>query len=278
MGSCFSVTNSETYIFKLLNAKCFLNFNRLDLEQMMVNHLKGEPDYVNKSNLELTKDIYHDKIAKDIYNIRYNDYRKESVSLKGEEFDHKAVEGFVFGLWGFIDINNTVNSLIFKLIMLPIILKKNDNFNDNVDVFYDYLKRVNFSSKNMPLIKEDMTYGQFSDTFSLYLAIVLSGWTKLIMDNLKNSENSDEMLMNDFQESLNVYFIPENINRYYSYLTCNMVKDLESRPGYSGLSNSKITRDDFKDLCEEFPCIVNYFELRENFREFVDKYNSNNIK
>lgn len=284
MGYCFSTQDSEVYIYDLLSSPAFYNLEKDDIDRILVTQLKGEPDYNNRANLKIKQDDFNN-IANDIIETKYQQYRKVSVELKGKEFkDKDAVQEFTKGLYKFIDINNNVNSLIFKLIMIPFILRekgkvsdkiREEHFYKNVDTFYEYIEKVSFSDKNMSLIKHEMNYEQFSETFLLYLAIVLSGWTKLIMESSTIDKESD--LYKDFEESLNFYFTPENIKKYYSNLTKDLIRDLQSKPEYVELNSSIVEKEDFKIFCEDNEFILDYFELRKNFREFIEKENTSKI-
>lgn len=270
--TCAGNVDSEDLVYKVLNEPCFSNLTREDLENLLFIRLKGEPDYVNRTNLKITKEVFNE-IAKDIYNMQYTSRRKkEDRSKVTSRFsDKKLAENFTKDLYNFLEINNSMNSLIFKLIMIPFILKEKDHFEDKVNTFYDYLSRANFSYKQQySLTKPDMKYPQFAENFFIYLSIVLSGFTKLIMEKI-NLSQYNELLLNDFQENINNYFKPENMREYYSHLIKEWVKDLEEKENFTDLNSTSITKEDFYEFCENNKFIVDYFALRKNFRQFVDK-------
>ena len=268
LACCTGINDPETYLKEVFTTSCLLNLKQIDIDNLLFEHIHGENDIINKTNLEINSLVYSE-IVKDILDCKYLKNSNDREKLGNDFRDQDIVRKFLLNLFPLFNYNPTTNCLIFKLIMCPFIL--NDDLISNekkCEILYEKIKLINYSDKDENLLEPDMSYNRFCEAFSVYLAIVLSGFTKVLSDVLNEKNNKDEELLREgFIENLNTIFNPDNIRDYYKIIINDLIIRLEHSKDFINLDQAKVNYQDFKFLCEKKP-IVDYFKLRENFINF----------
>jgi hypothetical protein len=145
-------------------------------------------------------------------------------------------------------------------------------FDEKCKILFECIKNSSCFENNL---NNDLTYKIFYETFSVYLIIILSGFTKILNECL-NENNSDEILRESFIYNLKNLFNPKFIKEYYekliNYIT-NRIKKKENED----FDNEIVNYEDFKFLCEKNPQIIDYFILRSDFIRFAENKIKQNI-
>ena len=262
---CNNVKDSEDLITEILSDSCLINLTKNDINYLLYEHIHGGNDLVNLMNLEISEEVYQN-IADDIFNMRYINYRRKKIKVYKKESLHKnIVEKFIHGLFPYFNVNNSTNCLIFKLIMTPFIFNEKTSNENKIDLFYENLKNVSFSKKLTNF--NTFNYERFCETFNVFLAIILSGFTKIIYENFNNEK--EEFIKNDMNTNLTYLFTDENIRIFYKKLTKDLIKDLENSVDFDKIENSIVTKEVFSKFCKKKIFLLNYFELRKKFINFI---------
>jgi hypothetical protein len=263
---CNNMNDSEEFIKDILSDSCLLNLTKTDINHLLYEHIHGGNDLVSVVNLEISEEVYNN-IVEDIFKMYYLYYRRKKTKTYKKESSHKdIVKKFLEGLYTYLNVNNSTNCLIFKLIMTPFILNEKIDNEHKIDIFYENLKNVCFSKK-ITNYSAPFKYERFCETFNVYLAIILSGFTKIIYENITNEK--DEFIKNDMNINLTYLFTGENIRIFYKKLAKELIKDLENSSGIEKIENCVVTRENFQRFCKKKIFLLNYFELRKRFITFI---------
>ena len=257
-----SINVSESYLRKVFSTSCLLILTNEDIDNLLFKYIKEK----NKKNVKLENDVYiniiNDIISKEYLKLSKNNNRR----IINEEFqDQNIIKNFLENLFPLFNYSNYNNGLFFKLIMSPFILKPTMIFDEKCKLLFEFIKdsnNFNNSSNN------DLTYKIFYETFSVYLIIILSGFTKILNECL-NKNNSDEILRDSFIYSLKNLFNPKNIKEYYEKLINDLTNRIKKNEN-EDFVNENVNYEDFKFLCEKNPQIIDYFNLRNDFVRFVE--------
>ena len=266
--------SGEDFIKDILTTSCLLNLNYKDLDRI----IKKNTDIIylkkyNKNNVMSDDSFY--TICKNIFGKLYfknKDNQKNIIDI--DFYDQDLVKKFLYGLYNLIKINNKLDLSIFCLIMLPFNFNEKDlPDNKKYQIFFNALKIINFSidEQQNSINNESITYSMFLENFNLYLALTLSGFTKIIYENL-HENNSEEIIRKEILYNLQNYFIPDNINNFYMKISQNLRNKVEMKKNEEKLSTInevEITFAMFNVFCNENKFIINYFELRKEFISFA---------
>lgn len=270
--NCSHYIDSETFIKEMFSTTFLINITASDIDNILFNRIKGGNDFVGKTNLEITEEAYT-QIASDIYESRYLQAKRGNETIKGNDTYKEFTKNFFRSFFPFINMNNNVNCLIFRLLMCPFIIKKEAPFEQNALYLFNAIRCVSFTGKDWDFTEKSMKYVDFCDTFATYLAMILSGYSKLI-SSLLNENNCDELMMNELNVNLTKYFDPDILKEYYTVITKKLRKKIEDANN-NNIENYSVNGDDFLYFCKEEPYVLNYFELRANFIKFAkDKVNN----
>jgi hypothetical protein len=214
-------------------------------------------------------------ICKNIFGKLYfknKDNQKNIIDI--DFYDQDLVKKFLYGLYNLMKINNKLDLSIFCLIMLPFNFNEKElPDNKKYQIFFNALKNINFSidENQNSSNNESITYSMFLENFNLYLALTLSGFTKIIYENL-HENNSEEIIRKEILYNLQNYFIPDNINNFYMKISQNLRNKVEIKKNEEKLSTInevEITFAMFNVFCKENKFIIDYFELRKEFISFA---------
>lgn len=267
MGACcIRSIDSETFIKEMLSSFCLQKLTIADINSILFSRIRGGNDIIGRTNLEITEESYSD-IVNDITDRKYLK-NKKNVS-KGPDHHFEILKEFLKNLFVLFNINNSVNCLIYKLIMCPILLKPEDEFEGKAKFLYNSIKYVDFSNKDHDCTISEIPYPQFCNTFSTYLAMILSGFTKILLECL-DENNSDEIMRDEIKQNLKTLFDAETVKDYYSFLTVSLIKQIVNVEN-SSLENCTVNEASFISLCKEHPEILNYIALREEYIKFAKK-------
>lgn len=266
---CSRYLDPETFIKEVLSSTCLINLTTADLNQILLLRIGSIND--SEKNRTISKETYTE-IAQDIYDKKYFKNKKDFSPIKGNDMFIDITNQFILKLYPLFDINNSNNCSLFKLLMCPFVLKVSDAFDKKTTHLYKCLKYVNFrgSDKDKISIDDYIEYSIFCENFLTYLAMILSGFTKIIRETL-HENNSDELMRNEMDDNLNRIFQADIIKEYYSYLTKELIGRIVSDDKNSNIESYKVTVDDFRFLCKEHEQVVNYFQLREDYIKFAKK-------
>ena len=272
---CGGSLTPEEYLREVFSTKCLITLTKQDIDNLLFKHIHGGNDLKNKSNLKIDNETYLE-IVDDIIHLKYLKSQKDKYrEALGKDFkDQNVVKNFLEGIFPLFNFNETTNCLIFKLLMCPFTLKDTMLVEEREKILFECIKCVNYSNKEVNLLEKDMTYNRFCETFSVYLAIILSGFTKVLKESLNEKDTEQNFLKDGFVENLKNWFNPENIKNYYMKIINDLVKQIENSKDFNSLDNSMVTFELFKDLCEKNPQIIDYFKLRDDFIQFsINKRN-----
>lgn len=266
--------SGEDFIKDILTTSCLLNLNYKDLDRIIKKNTNII--YLKKynKNYVMSDDSFY-TICKNIFGKLYfknKDNKKNIIDI--DFYDQDLVKKFLYGLYNLIKINNKLDQSIFCLIMLPFNFNEKDlPDNKKYQIFFNALKNINFSidEQQNSINNESITYSMFLENFNLYLALTLSGFTKIIYENL-HENNSEEIIRKEILYNLQNYFIPDNINNFYMKISQNLRNKVETKKNEEKLSTInevEITFAMFNVFCNENKFIINYFELRKEFISFA---------
>ena len=265
--------SGEEFIKEILTTSCLFNLNYKDFNRIINKNTDVLFRKTNK-NYNIPDDTFY-KICKQIFDKIYFKNKDNKKDIKDYDFyDQDLVKKFLYGLYNLIKVNDKLDLSILRLIMLPF------NFNEKelsdsqkYQIFFNVLKDINFSidDKQNESNNESIIYSDFLENLNLYLALTLSGFTKIIYENL-HENNSEEIIRKEILYSLQNYFIPDNINKFYMKISQNFRIKVESKKNIHKLftiNKVEITIKMFNEFCEENKFIIDYFELRKEFISFV---------
>ncbi len=266
--------SGEDFIKDILTTSCLLNLNYKDLDRIIKKNTNIIYLKKNNKNYVMSDDSFY-TICKNIFGKLYfknKDNQKNIIDI--DFYDQDLVKKFLYGLYNLIKINNKLDQSIFCLIMLPFNFNEKDlPDNKKYQIFFNALKNINFSidEQQNSINNESITYSMFLENFNLYLALTLSGFTKIIYENL-HENNSEEIIRKEILYNLQNYFIPDNINNFYMKISQNLRNKVEMKKNEEKLSTInevEITFAMFNVFCNENKFIINYFELRKEFISFA---------
>lgn len=265
--------SGEEFIKEILTTSCLFNLNYKDFNRIINKNTDVLFRKTNK-NYNIPDDTFYN-ICKQIFDKIYFKNKDNKKDIKDYDFyDQDLVKKFLYGLYNLIKVNDKLDLSILRLIMLPF------NFNEKelsdsqkYQIFFNVLKDINFSidDKQNESNNESIIYSNFLENFNLYLALTLSGFTKIIYENL-HENNSEELIRKEILYSLQNYFIPDNINNFYMKISQNFRIKVEAKKNIHKLftiNKVEITFKMFNEFCEENKFIIDYFELRKEFISFV---------
>ena len=265
--------SSEEFIREILTTSCLFNLNYNDVDRIISKNTDFLQIKTNK-NYVIPDDSFYN-ICKQIFNKLYFKNKDKPKEIKDYDFyDQDLIKKFLYGLYNLIKVNNKLDFSIFKLIMLPFNFNEKELSNSQkYQIFFNVLKNINFSIDDTQNYSnsESIIYANFLENFNLYLALILSGFTKIIYENL-HENNSEEIIRKEILYSLQNYFIPDNINKFYMKISQNFRIKVESKKNIHKLftiNKVEITIKMFNEFCEENKFIIDYFELRKEFISFV---------
>ena len=265
--------NSEEFIREILTTSCLFNLNYNDVDRIIRKNTDFLQSKTNK-NYVIPDDSFYN-ICKQIFNKLYFKNKDKPKEIKDYDFyDQDLIKKFLYGLYNLIKVNNKLDQSIFCLIMLPFNFNEKDlPDNKKYQIFFNALKNINFSidENQNSSNNESITYSMFLENFNLYLALTLSGFTKIIYENL-HENNSEEIIRKEILYNLQNYFIPDNINNFYMKISQNLRNKVEMKKNEEKLSTInevEITFAMFNVFCNENKFIINYFELRKEFISFA---------
>jgi hypothetical protein len=266
--------SGEDFIKDILTTSCLLNLNYKDLDRILKKNTDIIYSKKQNKNYVMSDDSFY-TICKNIFGKLYfknKDNQKNIIDI--DFYDQDLVKKFLYGLYNLIKVNDKLDLSILRLIMLPF------NFNEKelsdsqkYQIFFNVLKDINFSidDKQNESNNESIIYSDFLENFNLYLALTLSGFTKIIYENL-HENNSEELIRKEILYNLQNYFIPDNINNFYMKISQNFRIKVEAKKNIHKLftiNKVEITIKMFNEFCEENKFIIDYFELRKEFISFV---------
>ena len=254
---------SENYLRKVFSTSCLITLTNEDIDNLLFKYFKEE----NQKNIKFENDIYV-KIINDITSKEYLKLSKDNNRrIIGEKFqEENIVKNFLENLFPLFNYINNNNGIFFKLLMCPFILKSTMIFEEKCKILFECIKYTNYFDNDSNNV---LTYKIFYETFSLYLIIILSGYTKILYEALDKNNNNDQKLRESFIYNLKNLFNPKNIKEYYEKLINDLInrnKNIENKD----FDNENVNYEDFKVLCEKYPQIIDYFNLRNNFIEFAE--------
>ena len=265
--------SGEEFIKEILTTSCLFNLNYKDFNRIINKNTDVLFRKTNK-NYNIPDDTFY-KICKQIFDKIYFKNKDNKKDIKDYDFyDQDLVKKFLYGLYNLIKVNDKLDLSILRLIMLPF------NFNEKelsdsqkYQIFFNVLKDINFSidDKQNESNNESIIYSDFLENLNLYLALTLSGFTKIIYENL-HENNSEELIRKEILYSLQNYFIPDNINNFYMKISQNFRIKVEAKKNIHKLftiNKVEINIKMFNEFCEENKFIIDYFELRKEFISFV---------
>ena len=265
--------SGEEFIKEILTTSCLFNLNYKDFNGIISKNTDVLLRKTNK-NYNIPDETFYN-ICKQIFDKIYFKNKDNKKDIKDYDFyDQDLVKKFLYGLYNLIKVNDKLDLSILRLIMLPF------NFNEKelsdsqkYQIFFNVLKDINFSidEKQNESNNESIIYSNFLENFNLYLALTLSGFTKIIYENL-HENNSEELIRKEILYSLQNYFIPDNINNFYMKISQNFRIKVEAKKNIHKLftiNKVEITFKMFNEFCEENKFIIDYFELRKEFISFV---------
>ena len=265
--------SSEEFIREILTTSCLFNLNYNDVDRIIRKNTDFLQSKTNK-NYVIPDDSFYN-ICKQIFNKLYFKNKDKPKEIKDYDFyDQDLIKKFLYGLYNLIKVNNKLDFSIFKLIMLPFNFNEKELSNSQkYQIFFNVLKNINFSIDDTQNYSnsESIIYANFLENFNLYLALILSGFTKIIYENL-HENNSEEIIRKEILYSLQNYFIPDNINKFYMKISQNFRIKVEAKKNLHKLftiNKVEITIKMFNEFCEENKFIIDYFELRKEFISFV---------
>ena len=265
--------SSEEFIREILTTSCLFNLNYNDVDRIIRKNTDFLQSKTNK-NYVIPDDSFYN-ICKQIFNKLYFKNKDKPKEIKNYDFyDQDLIKKFLYGLYNLIKVNNKLDFSIFKLIMLPFNFNEKELSNSQkYQIFFNVLKNINFSIDDTQNYSnsESIIYANFLENFNLYLALILSGFTKIIYENL-HENNSEEIIRKEILYSLQNYFIPDNINKFYMKISQNFRIKVEAKKNLHKLftiNKVEITIKMFNEFCEENKFIIDYFELRKEFISFV---------
>lgn len=273
--ACSRYLDPESFIKEIFSTSCLINLTSQDIDNILFIRIKGGNDLIGRTNLEITEEMYAE-IAQDIYDKRYYKSKKDKQIEKGNDMFHDICMGFIKNFYPLININNSINCLIFKLLMNPFVLKEKTAFDVKVKHFYNTIKCVNFIDSESDLTQKEIKYKDFCNTFATYLAIILSGYTKLIF-SLLDENNCDELTKREFKVNMEKYFHSDTIKEYYSHITKKLRDKIEKSKTSTNIDEDTVSLDDFIYFCQQESFVLNYFKLRENYLQFAEKKDNSNI-
>ena len=265
--------SGEEFIKEILTTSCLFNLNYKDFNRIINKNTDVLFRKTNK-NYNIPDDTFYN-ICKQIFDKIYFKNKDNKKDIKDYDFyDQDLVKKFLYGLYNLIKVNDKLDLSILRLIMLPF------NFNEKelsdsqkYQIFFNVLKDINFSidDKQNESNNESIIYSDFLENLNLYLALTLSGFTKIIYENL-HENNSEELIRKEILYNLQNYFIPDNINNFYMKISQNLrnkVKNKKNEEKLSTINEVEITFAMFNVFCKENKFIIDYFELRKEFISFV---------
>ena len=265
--------SGEEFIKEILTTSCLFNLNYKDFNRIINKNTDVLFRKTNK-NYNIPDNTFYN-ICKQIFDKIYFKNKDNKKDIKDYDFyDQDLVKKFLYGLYNLIKVNDKLDLSILRLIMLPF------NFNEKelsdsqkYQIFFNVLKDINFSidDKQNESNNESIIYSDFLENFNLYLALTLSGFTKIIYENL-HENNSEEIIRKEILYNLQNYFIPDNINNFYMKISQNLRNKVEKKKNEEKLSTInevEITFAMFNVFCNENKFIINYFELRKEFISFA---------
>ena len=264
--------NSEDFIRAILTTSCLLNLNYNDFDKIVIKNSDSVNMKLYKHNYEISYNSFN-IICKQIYNKLYFRNKEKQDDIKGDDFyDQDLVKKFLYGLYDLINFNNKCNSSILRLIMLPFnFYDKKLSEDQKYKILFNTLKIINFSENNRNYNNENVLYSIFLENFNVYLALILSGFTKIIYDNL-HENNSEELIRKEILYNLENYFTQDNINNFYIKISKEFRKKIEMKKNLKKLSTLDEVEIDFEmfnEFCSENNFIIEYFELRKEFILFA---------
>ena len=265
---CSRYLDPETFIKEVLSSTCLINLTAADLNQILLVRIGSGND--SEKNRSISQEIYTE-IAQDIYDKKYFKNKKDFSPLKGNDMFIDITNQFILKLYPLFDINKRNNCALFKLLMCPFVLKASDAFDKKTSQLYRCIRYVNFRVSDKDKIgNDDIEYSIFCENFLTYLAMILSGFTKIIRETLYEN-NSDELMRNEMDDNLNRIFQAEVVKDYYSYLLKELIAKIVSDDENSNIESYKVTLDDFRFMCKEHEQVLSYFQLREDYIKFAKK-------
>ena len=146
-------------------------------------------------------------------------------------------------------------------------IKKEEVFETNAKYLLHLFKYVNFNNEKIETKTNGLNYSSFCNAFTIYLSMIIVGFTK-IMFSVLDETNSTAELRKNFEEHTNTYFKKEYIIQFYSKISSELLSKLEDQTEIQ-LDYFIIEEQAFVDLCKHYPFIINYFQLREEYIQFV---------
>ena len=225
-GACCGISlTPEEYLREVFSTKCLITLTKKDIDNLLFKHIHGGNDLVNKTNLKIDNETYIE-IVDDIIHLKYLKTHKDNYrEALGKDFnDQNVVKNFLEGIFPLFNFNETTNCLIFKLLMCPFTLKDTMLIEEREKILFECIKCVNYSNKDVNLLDKDMTYNRFCETFSVYLAIILSKFTKVLKESLNEKDTEQKLLKYGFVEDLRVWYKCRKIKSYTIMIINNSVK------------------------------------------------------
>lgn len=283
----------EKFIQEVLDTETLRSLTQQDISTILFNRIKGGNENLPKANSEISE-INYSKIAEDILNESTR--KNNNINKKQIDNNREILEGFLKGLFPLINVNNSRNAIIFKMIMFPFTAEKEDittdNSNDNerkdekegqkenqkekinAQYLLHLFKCVNFNNDKIDIKTKEVKYTILCNSFTIYLSMILVGFTKIIYSCL-NENNSEEKLRKDMKDHIEKYFKKEYIIKFYGEISKELLEKFEDQTEIQ-LDEYIIEEDSFVQLCHNKPFILNYFDLRKEYINFVKKIS--NIK
>lgn len=265
---CSSYQDSESFLKQFFSSSCFESLTTTAMDSILFYRIRGGTDIIYKINLEITEESFG-YIINDILTKNYHGVKPiiQIIQTKTDA-SPELIQAFLAKIYPFIDINNSVNCMLFKLLMSAFTLKQSTPFSQSISYFFQILKCINLSNKDSDMTIKIIPYPQFCDSMIYYLSVVLSGFTKIFLEIL-NEDNCDEIVRMDIGNQFNELFSRERVCQYYSEkIIQNFVKTIENVKHYTTLEAYCVTQGDLESICKDNPQLINYLQLRQHFIRF----------
>lgn len=273
MCGCNSFQDSESFLKQFFSSSCFLSLTTSALDSILFFRIRGGTDIIYKINLEVTEEAFA-CISNDIATKTYHGAKNVQIIPSKTDASNELVQAFFAKVYPFIDINNSVNCILFKLLMCAFTLKTSISTSQNITYFFQILRCVNLSNKDADMTIKTIPYPQFCESMLYYLSVVLSGFTKIVFETL-DENNSDEIVRMDLDKHLKEIFSRDMVSQYYSEkIIPHFMKAIENLKHFTTLEAYFVTSDDMELICKHNPQLINYLQLREHYIEFAyENYN-----
>lgn len=270
----------EELIKEVLDTYTLNNLTQGDISRILFNRIKGGNESLIRINLEISEKNYA-LIASDLLNK--DDFNKKDPSKKSQDNHPEIFAKFIKGLYPLLNINNSRNSVIFKLIMFPFTLEKEpEQKNEKKEEYEKKIKEIrennakyllhlfkyaNFNNEQIDKDNNSIKYISLCNAFTIYLSMILVGFTKILYSCIDNKEENEQFKI-EMESHLKRFFNKDYIINFYKKISASLYCDFEEQNEIT-LEQYLIQEDQFVDFCNNNLYLFHYFELRKKFIDYV---------